>query len=250
MPTGIFNKDQGQDLSREDARDSLLRSLLDSVLEGPTAHTRISPKHLAKRELPPGNWANLYLLYLAACKARKTAPASKSTFYTAVKAWKCCLRFRKKSTHGTCYTCDVLRARMKHAKSFWSHATATDALLGHLMTTWRCRQQYWAARAASRTRQDLITLITDGFDKSKPTLPRWPRGRMPKGATFEKYNRPHLNISAVYAHGYCCNVFMSDEYMTVGGNYSWETLLVTLNDCFKILRAENKPMPPACLGIN
>ncbi|CAE7253955.1 unnamed protein product, partial [Symbiodinium pilosum] len=223
----------------------MLRSLLDSVLEGPTAQARVPPHLLAKRELPPGNWSNIYVMYLAACKSKKIEAASLRTFYTVVKTWKPCLKFRKKSTHSTCFECDKIRAKMRHAKSFWEHASAADELLGHLTLTWRCRQEYWAARAQSRLRENLLTLIIDGFDKSKPVLPRWGRGRTPKSTIFEKHNRPHVNISAVYAHGYCCNVFLSDEYMSVGGNYSWETMMVTINECWKLCRDKNQSLPAA-----
>ena len=248
MPTGIWDKDEH--LSDNELRNKMLRSLLDSVLEGPTAQARVPPHLLAKRELPPGNWSNIYVMYLAACKSKKIEAASLRTFYTVVKRWKSCLKFRKKSTHSTCFECDEIRAKMRHAKSFWEHAAATDELLGHLTLTWRCRQEYWAARAQSRLRENLLTLIIDGFDKSKPVLPRWGRGRTPKSTIFEKHNRPHVNISAVYAHGYCCNVFLSDEYMSVGGNYSWETIMVTINECWKLCRAKNQSLPEACRDSN
>jgi hypothetical protein len=248
MPTGVFSREQL--LSGEDGREALLQRLLDSVLEGPSTQVRIPPNYLAKRELPPGNWAGVFLLYLASCKALKQRPASKATFYQAVKQWKGCLKFRKKSTHSTCHICDMWRAKMRHAASFWEHASATDALLGHLTLTWRCRQEYWAARCRSRARDDLLCMIVDGYDRSKPVLPRWGRGRMPKSPVFEKHNRPHLNISAVYCHGYCLNVFMSDEYFSTGGDYTWETLMISLDQCFKACREKNKALPTGLLGCS
>ena len=158
MPTGIWNPEN--DCDDQQTREKMLQSLLDSVLEGETSRAGVAPRHLARRELPPGNWSSLYLLYLAHCKSRKEKPASRSTFYSVVKGWKCCLRFRKKSAHTACHICDLWRSRMRHAKDFWKHASACDGLLGHLQLTWRCRQKYWQARAMSRSRQnDLLSII-------------------------------------------------------------------------------------------
>ena len=247
MPTGLFNSEK--DMAQPDLRQKLLRALLDSVLEKNSTQAHVQPEQLARRELPPGNWAGLYMLYIASCRHTHEEAASQSTFYAVAARWKCCLRFRKKSTHTSCRVRELLRSKMRHAKNFWQHAAAADECLGHLTTTWSCREAYWAARAESRHKQNLLTLIVDGFDRSKSLLPRWPRGRAPKQTIFERVVRPNVNVSAVYAHGWCFNLFLSDEHMSVGSNYSWETLLITINEVWKLAREEGKELPPSCLAV-
>lgn len=211
------------------ARTALLKSLLHQALEGQTGRTMtLEPAHLAQRELPPGNWSQLYMLYQAHCIATGGRCASKAAFYSASKVWRKTLRFRHQSKHSTCWTCDRLRAEMRASRGFMEHATACDGLLRHLAQMWRCRQAYWLAREKSRTGQGFLTIIYDGFDKSKPSLLRWPRGRMPKHATLERLNRTGIQISAALAHGYGAVIFLAEECVSTGGPFSWECLFYTI----------------------
>ena len=89
----------------------------------------------------------------------------------------------------------------------------------------------------------------DGYDRGKTTLPRWSRGRTPKSSVFEKVNRPHMNISAAYAHGYTCCIFISDENMSCGSSYTWETLLLTINEVFKLCRQNGESRPKSQPGF-
>ena len=77
------------------------------------------PTQLPIRELPHGNVANLYLLYVAWCKAKSEEATCRSTFYNTFKEWKCCLRFHKKSTHSICKTCSELKTRIHEAPATW-----------------------------------------------------------------------------------------------------------------------------------
>ena len=157
------------------------------------------------------------------------------------------LKFRPHSKHSVCLICDRLKAQMRHSSNFVQHATAADNLLGHLKDTWQCRQAYWNAREVSRGHQDLLCLIFDGMDKSKPAFPRWSAGRLPKGAVFERINRTHVAVSACLAHGYGCFVFLSEEGGSTGGSYSWGSL--TCNRCLPATRSSSWPSPcQASLG--
>ena len=128
-------------------RTALLKTLLHQALEGQTSKTMVlEPAHLAQRELPPGNWAQLYMLYQAHCIATGATCASKAAFYSISKGWRKALRFRHQSKHSTCWICDRLRANMRAARGFMEHATACDGLLQHLSQMWRCREAYWLAR--------------------------------------------------------------------------------------------------------
>ncbi|CAJ1443333.1 unnamed protein product, partial [Effrenium voratum] len=147
------------------------------------------------------------------------------------------LRFRERSQHSTCAECDRLRAQMRHSRDFVGHATAADKLLGHLRMAWLAKEQYWCARQESRNQDsDLLTFIIDGFDKSKMMLPRWSRGRMPKGTTFERHRRPHVNVTACLAHGYGCYIFMSDEHLGAGSSWTWECVMRSLERVFTVVR--------------
>ena len=246
-PLRLLNK--AMDLDNEECRAKLLNDLLQDALEGPTSRmSKLSPKQLAARELPPGNWQQLYLLYVASCQANNTEAASRSTFYEATSDWRKTLQFRHRSQHSVCGTCDRLKATMRSAKDFQSHAKAADALLGHLTLTWRCRQTYWGARQASRAKQDVLTIIYDGFDKSKPMLPRWAHGRLPKTPIFERVPRTHLAVSATLAHGWGCVMFLAEEGVSTGGSYSWEALFVTMSLCWEAARKKGCAFPSSCLG--
>lgn len=216
----------------EETRNKLLKQLLHQALEGPTSRLMVlDPRLMSQREMPPGNWAQLYLLYQAYCLASGTRCASRASFYNTSKAWRKTLRFRPASKHSICHTCDRLKSSMRHSTNFVKHAQACDELLGHLSLMWRCRQVYWSARERSRAREDFLTIIFDGFDKSKPSLPRWSRGQLPKNAVFERINRTGVAISAALAHGYGCVIFLAEEGISTGGEYSWECLLKTIQLC-------------------
>lgn len=165
-------------LGDEAAREKMMKELLNDALLGPS--TRISkqlnPSKLSQRELPPGNWGQLFLVYQAYCLASNLECASRATFYNCTKSWRAALRFRPLSKHSLCHTCDLIKSKMRHAGDFMSHASATDELLAHLRQTWMCRQSYWHSRELSRSHQDVLCVIFDGFDKSKPVVPRWAHG--------------------------------------------------------------------------
>ncbi|CAJ1460779.1 unnamed protein product [Effrenium voratum] len=232
MPTGLVPN--AMNLESEAARSLLMRELMSQALEGPTTRLAKQPRDLAARELPPGNWSGLFVLYQAYCVASNERPASRTLFYQVSKEWRGALKFRPKSQHSTCQTCDKLKSEMRHAKSFMQHAVSADRLLGHLARTWKCREVYWAARQKSRAGDGLLTLICDGYDKSKPALPRWPRGRPPKGGVFERVNRTYLQISCVICHGYGCILYTAEESVSSGGSYSWECILNAIGHCWEV----------------
>ena len=237
------------DLDDEETRAKLLAELLHDALEGPTSRiAKLNPKLLAAREMPPGNWQQLYLLYVASCQANTTEAACRATFYTATTSWRKTLKFRPKSQHSICGICDKLKTKMRSAKNFQAHARCADDLLGHLTMTWRCRQTYWAAREASRAKQDTLCIIYDGYDKSKAMLPRWAHGRLPKIPVFERFVRPHISVSATLAHGWGCVVFIAEEGVSTGGSFSWEAVFITISLCWEAARQRGLSWPSSFLG--
>lgn len=236
-------------LDNEETRTKLLEALLQETLEGPTTRLmKADPAKMALRELPPGTWASMFVLYQAHCLATNQDVASRSTFYACTRDWRKCLKFRKRSQHSTCQICDRLKSQMRSSNSFLLHAQYADRLLGHLAMTWRCREKYWEARNISRSKTDQITLITDGYDKSKPCLPRWAHGRAPKGGAFDKYPRTGMQVSAVIAHGWGCVIYLAPEHVSCGGSYTWEILLHTLSLCWKEAVKEGRAFPRSLPG--
>lgn len=106
----------------EELRQQLLEKLLDCSLVGPYVQLSFNrdPALLPLRELPHGNWSNVYLLYVSWCKAQGTTAASRSTFFSVADRWKRCMRFHKRSQHQMCLTCGRLKTRMRSSKDFWS----------------------------------------------------------------------------------------------------------------------------------
>ena len=104
----------------EDLKEDLLKKLIHRKLTGPTLEIMdMGPAKLPLRELPPGNTASLFLMYLAWCKVSSMhQPCCKSTFYTTAKSWYTCLRFRRRSEHAMCATCQRLKAAI-HASPDW-----------------------------------------------------------------------------------------------------------------------------------
>ena len=197
-------------------RDAMLEKLMHSTLDKHLAE----PDELALKMLPPGRWSHLYQLYCAKCLSAAQPCASRSVFYEVAKKWRRCLQFRQRSQHSTCLVCDRLRAKMRNTRDLGIHLRFVEEYLDHLKMQWECRQAYWNARERSRMKDGrTLCLIVDGFDKSKPVVPRWPHGRQPKGGVFERVRRLGLGISCVLVHGYSCHIFVSDE--AVPDDSSW-----------------------------
>ena len=207
-----------------------MSKLLDDALEGCSSKifSTANPQSLAKRELPPGTWSQLYLVYTSHCLAQKQRPACRSVYYKVVKDWRRCLRFRRRSQHSTCGVCDKIKAAMRHSTCFWEHAKQCDAMLAHLSLQWACRRVYWGAREESRKKRGTLAIIIDGYDHSKAMLPRWTSGRTPKGGAFDRVVRPHCNVTCALCHGYGCFVFLSDEISMAGASFQWECILYTV----------------------
>lgn len=102
--------------SDDDLREELLRRLVDHSLLGPTRQiVELQPEVLPQRELPPGNMASLFLLYLGYMRHSGITPAGKSTFYAIGREWKVCLKFRPETEHSMCHTCQKLKAAIHNS---------------------------------------------------------------------------------------------------------------------------------------
>ena len=224
------------DADDQELRENLLRRLVDAKLMGPTRQIleNCEPSLLPPRELPHGNIANLFLLFLAYTRVMREPSASKTVFYQEAKRWRACLRFHKRTVHSVCAVCSTLRSAIHNAKEtllnvspgvlhparieqksvcfgildgaledFGDHARLCDLLLGHYTQSWRDREVYWTARQRSQVHGDLVTVILDSYDKAKLMLPKFPQGRTPKKPIYETIRRifaEQLLTKAAFTH--------------------------------------------------
>ena len=100
----------------DELREQLLKRLISDKLMGPSRQaTELKPGILPLRELPPGNTASLFLMYIAYMKTSDVAPAGKTTCYEIAKQWRTCLRFRRATEHSMCLVCQTLKAAIHNA---------------------------------------------------------------------------------------------------------------------------------------
>lgn len=210
------------DTSDQELRSRLLEKLIDQKLTGPTKQIMdCDPRRLEERELPHGNVANLYVMYLAYCRTSNLLPAGKTTFYGVAQEWlSTCLRFMRKCTHAVCWTCSTLRAAIRNAGDFEAHARLTDQLLGHYTEMYRDREIYWMSRERSQAQGDVLTVILDSYDKAKIQLPRFPGTRVPKKAVYEALKRSWAQFKIAICLP--CPRYVSYSYMRA---VAWARLL-------------------------
>ena len=121
----VSGSDAAFSREEEHLKEELLKKLIHRKLTGPTVEIMESmdPTKLPVRELPPGTTASLYVMYLAFCKVGHSGtsePCGKSTFYNVFKAWSPALRFRQKSQHAMCVTCQTLKTAIHNASELIS----------------------------------------------------------------------------------------------------------------------------------
>ena len=96
-------------------RQELLDKIIDSRLVGPSMQVCQVPSRLPMRELPHGNWMNMFLLYTAYAKSKHETPASRSTFFSVIQEWKVCIKFHRRTHHKICLTCSKLKSKIQSA---------------------------------------------------------------------------------------------------------------------------------------
>ena len=227
------------DLSDDGARVKLLNELMDDALAGTTSRIcrALQPSKMAVRELPPGNWAQIYLLYQSFCLANDLECAGRTTFYRATTEWRKALKFRPHSKHSLCHICDREKSKMRHSSDFLQHAAAADSLLGHLKQTWGVQKSLLGCSRTiaipsghplsdiRRLRQEQTCIAKVATRQDANTSPP-PRGRnYGNQAGFQ--NRTHISVSAILAHGYGCIVYLSEEGNVAGGTFSFLAILIS-----------------------
>ena len=175
------------------------------------------------RYLPHGTRYDMWLLYKSVRQEQKMTPACFTTFWSTWMANFPHLRFRTKSQHHKCDTCEKYKAYLKGERApetrlFWSRHYAA-----HLTAQYKDRLGYYSDRAeakayatsgrsgyvagagsvpaAGTTDQSILegvaTLIIDGMDQAKFCCPR----HLP-AATELQGSRPRLHVLGVICHGH------------------------------------------------
>jgi hypothetical protein len=88
-----------------------------------------------------------------------------------------------------------------------------------------------------------MVLIVDGMDRSKFALPRWHEGRAPKHASVEHTRRPVLELSAVIVHGVGVYLFLADEDVSIGANWTCEVVLAAMDKAMLWYQTKGKRVP-------
>ena len=227
-------------------RKKLMDSLMDSAFQGDLSRGVLwsGPRDLPRRWLPHGSYYDLYTLYCSKQLANSEAVASRTTFYRVLKSsgWKKKIKFAPPSSHSKCSTCSRLKGRIKAASGIQDHADACDKLLRHLSGQFADRGVYYECRSRSRATSDLLCIITDSMDRSKFSLPRFPRGRVPKD--IENLKRPCCEMTTQIVHGVGIYTYLSDEDQTSGTTWVLETLNRTLQSVHTTLQKAQKRCPP------
>ena len=105
------------DASDKQIREDLLQKLVDARLMGATSQlANQCPDLLPMRVLPHGNFANVFVLYMAFARSIGEEPAGKTLFYQIAQEWKKCLRFHKKTVHAQCAICAKLKSKIQNAR--------------------------------------------------------------------------------------------------------------------------------------
>ena len=88
---------------------------------------------------------------------------------------------------------------------------------------------------------DALVIIIDSMDKAKVIMPRYGFGDKPKG--LERLDRPKMTCTGVMAHGWFTGVYLSDESINHGADYSIDLLIRAVSKVWAMCQAQNRPFP-------
>ncbi|CAJ1363954.1 unnamed protein product, partial [Effrenium voratum] len=201
------------------------------------------------RHLPPGKPMSLFWQFQAWCEAAESLAGSQfkapswSTFWRVWwEKWSHVLRFRKTSQHKECNTCHSLREKLqgKKGRAAEKMALARD-WREHLRAQYHDRLIYWSLRWASRASLNVLTIIIDSMGQVKTA---WPQYKFPrKPHSLENQKRPRVILSAVLCHGWCTNVYISDESLHHGASSFCELIARSLDRVADIAGKKGRAFP-------
>ena len=202
------------------------------------------------RHLPPGKPMGLYWQFQAWCEAVQAFAGhssiktpSWSVFWRMWSGkWSHVLRFRKRSQHKECNECHQFRESIQGKRKPPAEKMALACKWReHLRAQYHDRLIYWSLRWASRASMDVLTIILDSMDQCKTSWPQYPFHRKP--ACLENLERPRVVLSAVLCHGWCSNVFLSDDSLHHGASSTCELLCRSIDRVMQISERTGRPFP-------
>ena len=143
------------------------------------------------------------------------------------EVWSKYIKIRQRTEHSQCNTCFRLAKIVADPNlPMQARKDAARNLRQHHHDQYLDRTIYWNLRLASQMLGDVLVLIIDAMDKAKFCWPAWPFDRRPK--ELEKLFRPKMDFTAVMAHGYAAGIFMSNETVSHGSDFTIEAICRTL----------------------
>lgn len=225
-----------------EGRAKLVKALMANSVGNSSScgQSTAGPEDLPRRYLPPGNYSDLFRLYLAECNALGQPASSASTFFRVLRSsgWRRKIKFRGESTHAQCQICHKLKSGIRHSKSLSEHARFADLYMRHLSGIFADRQAYMEMKNRAVKQRDILTCIVDSMDKSKFRLPRFAHGRVPKA--LETRKRPEVELTAAILHGRGIYVWVTDADATAGSDWSLEVLSRSLNKAFVLAQRNSE----------
>ena len=153
------------------------------------------------------------------------------------------LEFRKCSQHSQCTICFRYSAFLhKGSGTPQEKREAAHEWRLHLSGQYHDRLIYWHMRWFSRLRvHGVLCIIVDSMDKAK--VP-WPQYQMRKPKCLDRLTRPRLVVTCAWAHGFCCDFYVShDEITPHGASAFCEEIIRTVQHVHEICRRNHWKFP-------
>ena len=151
------------------------------------------------------------------------------------------LKFRKASQHKECNTCHNLREKLHgkkgNAKQKMELAETGVNICVPNITIGSSTGAFGGHQASL----DVLTIIIDGMDQVKTA---WPQYKFPrKSHALENLKRPRVILTAVLCHGWCTNVYITDEFLHHGASSFCELISRSLDNVAGIAEKQGRAFP-------
>ena len=111
----------------------------------------------------------------------------------------------------------------------------------HLRAQYHDRLIYWSLRWASRAGLGVLCIIIDSMDQVKTAWPQYKFARKPH--SLENLSRPRVIVSAVLCHGWCTNLYVTDESLHHGASSFCEMIARSLDKVADIAAKTGREFP-------
>ena len=154
--------------------------------------------------------------------------------------WSHVLRFRKRSQHTECNECHQFRESIQGKRKPPAEKMALACKWReHLRAQYHDRLIYWSLRWASRASMDVLTIILEWISARQAGLSI----NFTASLLVENLERPRVVLSAVLCHGWCSNVFLSDDSLHHGASSTCELLCRSIDRVMQISERTGRPFP-------